>query len=108
MTVPDTHADSNIGNTATKPGAAAIKTAQNKIDKCAKLTSIHLFYPSAMETAGTLYGMAIEMTLEISRYITTITEDTRETISLFQCLSIALQREMHYPTQCWLIRFPWT
>jgi len=32
MTVPDTYAESHIGNTATKPGAAAQKTAQNKID----------------------------------------------------------------------------
>jgi len=29
VTVPDTYAESYIGNTATKPGAAAQKTAQN-------------------------------------------------------------------------------
>ena len=33
VTVPDTYAESHIGNTATKPGAAAQKTAHNKIDK---------------------------------------------------------------------------
>ena len=35
VTVPDTYAESYTGSTATKPGAAAQKTAQNKINKCA-------------------------------------------------------------------------
>jgi len=33
VTVPDTYAESHIGNTATKPGAAAQKTAQNNNDR---------------------------------------------------------------------------
>ena len=33
VTVPDRYAESHIGSTATKPGAAAHKTEQNKIDK---------------------------------------------------------------------------
>ena len=45
-----------------------------------------------METAGTWHEMAIELTQEIGRRITTITEDTRETAFLFQRLSMALQR----------------
>ena len=36
--------------------------------------------------------MAIELTQEIGRRITTITEDTRETTFLFQRLFVALQR----------------
>ena len=88
MTVPDTYAESHIGNTATIPGAAAQKTAQNKIDKYSKLASTHIFYLFAIETAG----MAIVLTQEIGRRITTIREDTRETTFLFQRLSIALQR----------------
>jgi len=92
VTVPDTHAESRIGNTATKPGAAAQKTAQNKIDKYSKLASTHIFYPFAIETAGTWHEMAIALTQEIGRRITTITEDTRETTFLFQHLSVALQR----------------
>jgi len=83
----------HIGNTATKPGAAAQKTAQNKIDKYYKLASTHIFYPPfAIETAGTWHEMAIEFTQEIGRRITTITEDTQETTCLFQRLSMALQR----------------
>jgi len=92
VTVPDTYAESHIGSTATKPGAAAQKTAQNKIDICSKLASTHIFYLFAIETAGTWHQIAIELTQEIGRHITTITEDTRETTFLFQHLSMALQR----------------
>jgi len=44
VTVPDTYAESHIGNTATKPGAAAQKTAQKKIDKYSKLASTRISY----------------------------------------------------------------
>jgi len=53
VTVPDTYAESHIGSTATKPEAAAQKTAQNKIDKYSKLASTHIFYQFAIEIAGT-------------------------------------------------------
>ena len=36
--------------------------------------------------------MAIELTQEIGRHISAVTEDNRETTFLFQRLSIALQR----------------
>jgi len=88
VTVPDTYAESHIGSTATKPGAAAHKTAQNKRDKYSKLASTHIFYLFA----GTWHEVAIELTQEIGRRITTITEDTRETTFLFQRFSMALQR----------------
>jgi len=39
-----------------------------------------------METAG------IQITQDIGRQITAVTEDTRETTFLFPCLSMALQR----------------
>ena len=42
-------------------------------------------------TAGTWDDMAIELVQEIGRR-TTVTQDTRETVFLFQRLSIALQR----------------
>jgi len=62
---------------------------RQKIDKYSKLASTHIFYPFA---AGTWHEMAIELTQEIGRRITTITEDIRETTFLFQRLSMALQR----------------
>jgi len=35
------------------------------IDKYSKLASTHIFYPFAIETAGTWHEMAIELTQEI-------------------------------------------
>jgi len=92
VTVPDTYAESHIGSTATKPGAAAHKTAQNKIDKYSKLASTHIFYPFAIENSGTWHEMATELTQEIGRRITAVTEDIRETTFFFRRLSMALQR----------------
>jgi len=51
----------------------------------------HLLPICHKKTAGTWHGMAIELTQEIGRPITTITEDTRETTFLFQRISTALQ-----------------
>ena len=51
-----------------------------------------IFYLFAIETAARWHEMAIELTPEIGRRITPITEDTRETTFLFQRLSMALQR----------------
>ena len=64
----------------------------NKYSKYSKLASTHMFYPIAIETAGTWDDMAIEIVQEIGRRTTVITQDTRETVFLFQRLSIALQR----------------
>ena len=72
------YAESHIGSTATKSGAAAHKTAQNEIDKKTPYwpAHTHIFYPFATNT------LAIELTQMIGRRITTITEDTRETTFL--------------------------
>jgi len=43
-------------------------------------------------TAGAWHETAIEVTREIGKHITVVTEDTRETEFLFQRLSMALQR----------------
>jgi len=96
VTVPDIYAESHIGNTATKPGEAAQKTAQNKIDKYSRLASTHIFYPFAIETAGTWHEMAIELIQEIGRRITAITEDTRETTFLFQRFPWLCKEEMRF------------
>jgi len=72
------------------------------MDKYSKLLSTHIFCPVAVETAGSWNGLAIELVQEIGRRITTITEDARETVFLFQRLSMALQQGMRSPskTQC--------
>jgi len=74
------------------PCASAYKTTQNKKRKYANLAGTRIFYPFAVETPCTWHDMAIELTQEIGRRITAITEDSRETTFIFQRLSIALQR----------------
>jgi len=56
------------------------------------MASTHIFYPFAIEAAGTWQQMAIKLTQKIGRRITTVTEDTREITFLFQHLSMALQK----------------
>ena len=92
ITVPDTYAESHLHDTACRPGAAADKAAANKSSKYHDLAGTHLFFPVAIETAGTWNRMAVELVQEIGRRITLVTEDSRETVLLFQRLSIALQR----------------
>ena len=76
-----------------KAGAAAHRAAQGRTDKYARLaSSTHIFCPFAIETAGAWHETAIEVTQEIGRRITVVTEDTRKTEFLFQRLSMALQR----------------
>ena len=92
ITVPDTYAESHLQDTACRPGAAADKAAANKSSKYCDLAGTPLFFPVAIETAGTWNQMAVELVQEIGRRITLVTEDSRETVFLFQSLSIALQR----------------
>jgi hypothetical protein len=77
VTIPDTLANSHLDDTATEPGAVANQAATNNITLYSEL-----FFPVAIETAGTWNQMAIEITQEIGRHITTVTEDTRETVYL--------------------------
>jgi len=53
VAVPDTYAESHIGDTATEAGAAANQTAANKIAKYDELACTHIFYLVAIETGGT-------------------------------------------------------
>jgi len=97
VTVPDTYAEYHIDNTATKPGAAAQKTAQNKIDNYSKFASTHIFYPFAIETVGIWHEIATELTQEIGRRITAITEDTNKFLllcrvsTLFCCTTVCFR-----------------
>jgi len=69
-------------------------TVQHKVrsDRCMPICAkLNLFYPTATETVGTWHNMAIELTQEIDRRITMVTEDTKETTYLFQQrLSVAV------------------
>jgi len=60
VTVPDTYAESHIGDTATEEGAAANQAAANKIAKYDELASTHIFYPVTIERGGTCIYWAVE------------------------------------------------
>ena len=76
----------------------AHRAAQSKTYKYTRLASTHIC-PFAIRTAGAWHETAIEVTQEIGRRITVVTEDTRETEFLFQRLSMALQRGMRSPSR---------
>ena len=63
ITVPDTYAESHLHDTACRPGAAADKAAANKSSKYCDLAGTHLFFPVAIETAGTWNQMAVELVI---------------------------------------------
>ena len=53
VTVPDTFAESHVGDTATEAGVAPNQAAANKIAKYDEQASTHIFYPVAIETGDT-------------------------------------------------------
>jgi len=91
ITVHDTYADSHINSTSITAGAAADHVATAKSAKYANLTSTHIFVPFVIETSGAWNAQAIELTQEIGRRTTAVTNDPLETIHLFQRLFIAIQ-----------------
>jgi len=92
VTVPDTYAESHIGDTATGAGAAANQAAANKIANYNEQASMHIFYPVAVETGGTWNHWAVELVQEIGRRATLISGEPGASTFLFQQLSIALKR----------------
>ena len=52
VTIPDTYADSHINMMSSEAGGAAGQAALTKNTKYIDITSTHIFYPIAIETAG--------------------------------------------------------
>jgi len=52
VTVPDTFAESHLSSTSVQWEAAAKQTADNKTAKYQELETTHIFFPVAIETAG--------------------------------------------------------
>ena len=92
ITVPDTYADSHLNLTSSEAGSAARQAASKKNTKYINITSTYIFYDIAIETAGSCDVQALEVIEESGRRITEATEDPKETMYLFQRLSMAIQR----------------
>ena len=89
VTVPDTYADSHINMTSSEAGGAARQAASTKNTKYIDITSTHIVYSIAIETAGSWDVQALEVIEEIGRRITEATEDPKE-MYLFLRLSMVI------------------
>ena len=92
VTVPDTYAESHIDQTVREACSAANRAAENKIVKYGALSASHIFLLVAVKTAGAWIQSVIELIRKIGRRIIAVTDDSTETVFLFQRLSIAHQR----------------
>jgi len=74
------------------PGAAAELAATRKSEKYANLPNSYVFQPIAFENLGTMNESAISLISELGRKISVRSNEPRESIFLFQRLSVTLQR----------------
>ena len=63
-----------------------------KILKYEDLNATHIFYHIAIETAGSWDDQAAKLIEEIGRRSAQETDDSKETMYLFQRISVAIQR----------------
>jgi len=91
-TVPDTVAQSHLPDTSIEAGAAARRAANIKNDKYAELDRNYLFCAVAIETLGPINAEGERFISELGRRLSLSSGDKRETMFLFQRLSIIVQR----------------
>ena len=92
VTARDTFATSHVNDTSSKAGAAADKAFTSKAAKYANLCQSHIFMPIAVESSGLWNKQSYDFIVDLSRKISSVTNDNRETSLLVQRLSIAIQR----------------
>ena len=92
VTMPDIYAQSHLPTTATNVGHAEDNSAVSKTQKYQSILQTHLFTSIAIETAGVWNSQAREFITELGRRITTVTREIKETSSIFQQVSVAIQR----------------
>ena len=90
--MPDTFAASRLITTSSQYGSAANSSAMSKTQKYANIAQTHIFTPIAIETTGAMTHQASELITEIGRRITEVTGEVKESIYLFQQVSVAKQR----------------
>ena len=92
VTIVNTKAASYLTATSTEAGSATELAASRKEVKYQDLTERYVFVPIAIESLGPLGSKATSFLSELGRRITAATFDVQETSSLYQRISIALQR----------------
>jgi len=92
VTVTHTLAASYLSSSAREAGAAAELAANRKSAKYADLPQSHLFQPIALETLGSMNSSTVSFFSDLSRRISTVSGDIRESSYLFQRIAITIQR----------------
>ena len=92
MTVTDTLAMTNLEAASTEAGGAAEKAAMRKYNKYTGLSTTYTFIPIAFETLGPVNISGMELIDDLGRSMSSSSCDSRETMFLWQRLSVALQR----------------
>ena len=92
VTVIDTLATSYVLHSATSAASAAEIAANRKLSKYSALSQSYHFFPVAIETLGPHSASSLDFITDVGKRIAQRTLDSRETIFLFQRISIAIQR----------------
>ena len=92
VTAPDTLARSYLHMTGLSAGAAAIQTARHKTEKYLDISRSHHFVPFTLESMGPLNPEAHNLMAELGSRLTGVSGDRRETLFLYQRLSVVNQR----------------
>ena len=75
VTVPDTFVTSHVNDTSSKAGAAADKAFTSKTPKYANFCQFHIFMPIAIETSGVWNKQSYDFIVDLSRKISSTTND---------------------------------
>ena len=92
VTIIDTLAASYVHQSATPTAGAAEIAATRKLIKYSALSQSYHFFPVAIETLGPHSASSLDFITDVGKRIAQRTLDSRETIFLFQRISIAIQR----------------
>ena len=92
VTAVSTLADSFVDSAAREAGAPAEQAAIRKISKYSVLPQSYLFQPIAVENTGVLISPAVDFLYALGRSISSSSGEERESLFLFQQISIIVQR----------------
>ena len=92
VTVASTCAVTYIQSSASVAGSAAESAAIRKVAKYSELPASLRFMPIAFKSQGQINAEAASFLKDLSRRISIVSGDVRETTFLFQRLSVAVQR----------------
>jgi hypothetical protein len=91
-TCTDTFSPNVLALSATEPGHAARLAEEKKIAKYSSLTTRYIFTPIAVETSGVIGPRTLSFLKELGKIISRRTGDPRESLWLFQRVSVAIVR----------------